>query len=94
MKTYSRGYHRLKKYGITPEEWDELFAAQGFACAACGSPTPGGQFWHTDHKGPLPCRRSDIRGILCRPCNHAAGKGSIADILRLRDLVSFLEETL
>ena len=91
---YARGYHLSKKYGITTEQWDTMFAAQGYSCAACGSPDPGGRYWHTDHKGPLPCRLSDIRGILCLGCNHAAGKGGIADVLRLRDLTTYLEDHL
>jgi len=94
MREYSRAYHFRKKYGLTVAQWEALFAAQGFACAACGSTTPGGRYWHTDHAGPLPCKASDVRGILCLGCNHAAGKGGIADILRLRDLVKYLEDCL
>jgi len=93
-RVYDRNYNLKKKYGITTEEWNDLFTAQGHACAVCGSTTPGGRYWHTDHAGPLPCRRSDIRGILCLGCNHAAGKGGIADVLRLRALVKYLEEHL
>jgi hypothetical protein len=61
--------HRLRKtFGITLDFWNGMFAAQGFACACCGSPEPrSAKGWQTDH-----CHVSGIvRGILCRPCNVA-----------------------
>ena len=64
--------HDLKRhYNLTVEEWNELFAEQGYACAACGSPTSGrnnGQ-WCTDHNHVT----GQVRGILCNGCNMAAG---------------------
>ena len=92
MRTYARAHNLQKKYGLTVEQWETLFTAQGRTCAACGSDHPGGKYWHTDHSGPLPCRASDVRGILCLGCNHAAGKGDFADIRRLRSLADYLEE--
>jgi hypothetical protein len=60
-----------KRYGITPEQWDAMFAAQKFSCAnvGCGIQDPGDWGWHTDH-----CHATGrLRGILCRSCNHALG---------------------
>ncbi len=94
MRDYARARNLLKKYDLTVEQWDALFAAQGSVCAACGATNPGGRYWHTDHAGPLPCKCSAVRGILCLGCNHAAGAGTNADILRLRGLVKYLEDCL
>src|SRR5271165_408335 len=43
-----RSYFR-RQYGITPEQWDELFAAQGKVCAICKTDDHNGKGWHTDH---------------------------------------------
>lgn len=59
----------IRAYGITSAERDELFASQGFACAACGREDPGAKSWHTDH-----CHTSGkVRGILCHGCNITLG---------------------
>lgn len=61
--------NRLRKYGITKEQWDELFRAQGECCAGCRSPEPGRKDWATDH-----CHTTGrVRGILCDGCNLALG---------------------
>ena len=62
--------HNLKRrYGITVEQFDELFAKQGGRCACCGAPEPGGTGWQVDH-----CHDSnELRGILCHSCNVGIG---------------------
>lgn len=59
-----------RKYGITPEQRDALFQAQGRKCAMCGTPTPTGtRGWHIDH-----CHKTKkVRGILCHKCNLMLG---------------------
>ena len=95
MKPYSRNYNLKKKYGITTHEWDALFLAQGSRCAGCGTLDPGSAMgWHTDHRGKLPCKAVDIRGILCLSCNHAARRGTKKDVERLRSLADYLEQWL
>lgn len=63
--------HRLfKKYGITEIEWNDLFAAQGSACAICRSTAPSSIVgWHTDHDH----NTGEVRGILCENCNRGLG---------------------
>lgn len=59
---------RLKtKYGITVEEYDEKFAAQGGLCAICG--LASAVRLCVDH------RHSDgvVRGLLCKDCNVGIG---------------------
>lgn len=67
--------HHLRRYGITPEAYRDLFESQGNACGACGTkdPTPwikGKTPWHVDH-----CHTTNIvRGILCERCNTVLGR--------------------
>jgi hypothetical protein len=62
---------RRDLYGITQEQWDALFAAQGYACAICRTTDPGHKLgWQTDH-----CHGSGrVRGILCFGCNNGLGR--------------------
>lgn len=81
---------RLKStYGLTIENRQELFAAQGFVCAACGTDKPGrstGFGWDIDH-----CHTTGkVRGIICLPCNVALGK--VRDNPEhLQKLITYLE---
>jgi hypothetical protein len=61
---------RLKStFGITVEEYQALFKAQGSVCAICDTDTPTGYNWHVDH-----CHTTGkVRGILCSKCNQGLG---------------------
>lgn len=62
---------RCKKYGITPEAYNELFNKQEGFCAICGV-----------HQSELPytlCIDHDhitglVRGLLCHKCNTGIGR--------------------
>lgn len=84
----AKAYNLKSKYGVTPEEWDAIFSAQGAACACCGSASPGHRSgWHTDH-----CHTSGkLRGILCAPCNAALGHAKECPD-RLRKLAEYAEK--
>lgn len=74
----------VRRYGITLEQWEEIFDRQGRACAICRSPTPGNpKGWHTDHG-------LTIRGILCHHCNCGIGLFN-HDITRLKAAVRYLD---
>ena len=63
-----RSYLR-RKYGISVEQYDELFETQEGRCAICGSePTPGISL-HVDHDHET----GERRGLLCFKCNNALG---------------------
>lgn len=82
----------LRKYGITPEQYDAISTAQGGVCAACGQPET-----HRNQYGV--CRlavdhdhQSDVvRGLLCGRCNRALGL--LADsTARVRALLRYREK--
>ena len=84
---HSRKKLLRKKYNMTIEEHDALFAAQGHACGACGSESPNSKKgWSTDH-----CHTTGaVRGILCHHCN--VGIGHAKDNTKtLRAWISYLE---
>lgn len=62
--------HLLTKYGLTVDQWQEMFDRQNRCCAACLSDSPQHRSgWQTDH-----CHQSGaVRGILCAPCNATIG---------------------
>lgn len=85
------------KFGITHEERDELLAAQGGVCAACGGAESKGYGWATDHDhrccpGSKKSCGKCIRGILCTNCNLALGHAADS-IERLQALIAYLERT-
>ena len=57
----------LKKYGLTPESYDQIWISQGYACAVCRSTAPNSsKGWQVDH-----CHATGkVRGILCSHCNR------------------------
>jgi hypothetical protein len=69
-KAKTRAQKLRREYDITPEEWDQLFEAQGRLCAICKSSEPGcPRGWSTDH-----CHDTErVRGILCPRCNKGLG---------------------
>lgn len=63
---------RLRHYGLTTEQYDEMLAAQSGACAICGATEAGA--WG----GRLPVDHDHstgrVRGLLCHNCNGALGQ--------------------
>lgn len=74
------------KYGITRAEKDALLDAQGGVCAICGTDSPAGRGWHTDHDHA----DGAVRGILCTNCNVMLGmaKDNAAVLLRAVEYLS------
>jgi len=59
-----------KKYGITPEQRDEMFKLQNNKCYICGKKTDKLVIDH-DHK------TGKVRKLLCHGCNTMLGKFEI-----------------
>ena len=77
---YTRERGRMENlkynYGITVQQYEEMFVAQGGVCLVCGQPetvlnghTKEVQSLHVDH-----CHKTGrVRGLLCQACNTAFG---------------------
>ncbi|WP_280404959.1 endonuclease VII domain-containing protein [Nocardia brasiliensis] len=60
----------MHRYGITRDQYEQLYAQQGGICRICGHP-PKGRPLVVDH-----CHLSDpvrVRALLCANCNAALG---------------------
>lgn len=74
---------KLKKYGLTEEEYEKKFLAQGCACEICGSYEPGGKRdWHVDHDHAT----GNTRGLLCHHCNLMLGNARDDDWILLQGI--------
>jgi hypothetical protein len=73
----------MRKYNISGERYDALIAIK--ACEACGSDNDG-KALHIDHDHTT----GVVRGVLCRPCNHAIGL-LLDDPARLRAAANYIE---
>lgn len=72
-KNYIRNYRLRTIYGMTPEQFEQMEAAQHNLCALCQQP-PKGTSRRTkrlvvDHDHET----GKVRGLLCQPCNRALG---------------------
>lgn len=80
-----RNSYLKRTYGITQNEYQEMFDEQDGVCAICGDP-PEGRYLCVDHDHET----GDIRSLLCHNCN--AGLGNLKDdIERVRKAADYLE---
>lgn len=81
----------LRRFGLTPEEYDEKLAAQDGRCASCGNPDGGRNQWGViSHAVDHNHATGDNRGLLCMGCNRALGLlGDSAE--RVRQLFVYRE---
>jgi len=63
----TRERSRLKKYGLTVEQHQQLLAEQNGLCRICEEPF--GRFIHIDHDHGT----GRVRGLLCHKCNVGLG---------------------
>ncbi len=80
VRTDNHRFHLKWNFGLTLEQWNQIFEAQGRKCGNPGCPNiePGGKRqWAVDHDHRCcPGRRSCgkcIRGLLCHKCNLLLG---------------------
>lgn len=79
---------RMMRYGMSPEVFDAVFAAQGQHCAICFSPDPkSSRGWCVDHDHTT--KSKHYRAILCFPCNVMLGMAN-DDILILQSAIQYL----
>lgn len=76
-----KAYILMKQYGITLQQYDELWESQGGKCALCETPDNPGRWGetslHVDHDHDS----DEVRGLLCFNCN--AGLGQFKDDVNL-----------
>lgn len=78
---------RLRKYGLTQAEYDELLLTQGGRCRGCGTDDPGAKGWCIDH-----CHSSGrVRALMCNRCNTVLGLVD-ENAATLRALADFVEQ--
>jgi hypothetical protein len=71
-----------QRYGITPEQYDDMLKSQDFKCAICGSEAE----LCVDH-----CHTTgSVRGLLCHLCNVSLG-GFKDNIASLAKAIEYLE---
>lgn len=79
----------LRRYGITPEDYDRMLEEQGGGCAICGNAANlwrPGCLLHVDH-----CHETGVvRGLLCDRCNMGVGYFNDDSVL-LRLAAEYLE---
>src|SRR5690606_16165725 len=79
-----RRAHKLKEYGLTPDDYDKMFRDQDGACATCGLVSD--RSLDVDH-----CHETGrVRGLLCNNCNRALGHAK-DDPKVLRRMAEYLE---
>jgi hypothetical protein len=78
-----------RNYGLTSEDWDELFESQEGLCASCGEPPAkdAKRRFHLDHNHIT----GQNRGILCHGCNVALGLLK-EDRTKIRALIDYLNK--
>ena len=93
FKEMQRGYSLKRIYGITPEDYNNIFLKQDGKCAICG-------VHQSEFKRPLVVDHNhitgEIRSLLCNSCNSVIGFSyESIDIMRkaIEYLSSFTEYT-
>ena len=78
----------LRRYGLTPEQYENLLDAQGGGCRICGKAAEkNGRVLAVDHDHDT----GVVRSLLCDNCNTALGQLE-EDPKRFRAAVAYLEE--
>lgn len=64
-----RDYDWQYRYGISPEQYLDMYKAQNGKCKICGKELPDGQYLCIDHNKET----GEVRGLLCSSCNKGLG---------------------
>lgn len=85
-KRRAKHNYLMRTYGVSLEEWEAVFAAQGEVCAICGKAGSGKRAPHTDHDH----KTGLFRGIVCFFCNAYLLRQRVTPDL-LRRAAAYLE---
>lgn len=85
---------RLQRYGLTPEQYDQMFQQQEGRCAICRRHVSELSTRHAKHPDRLDvdhCHRSGrVRALLCFNCNAILGNANDS-VATLRRAIEYLE---
>ncbi len=84
-----RKLHLKKTYGITIEEWDDMFESQKGRCAICGKHQS--EFENAlcvDHNH----KTGKVRTLLCVGCNYFVGRIE-NNVELVKQIIEYVEET-
>lgn len=88
MGRKSEHRRRLKRYGLTEDDWDYLMKIQNSRCAICNVILQKGRHCHVDH-----CHTSGkVRGLLCSHCNLMLGHAR-DNVELLAKAITYLKES-
>lgn len=68
-KICRRDYDWQYRYGLTSEQYYEMYKAQDGKCKICGCELADGKYLHVDHDKET----GEVRGLLCSKCNKGIG---------------------
>lgn len=78
---------RLKRYGLTYDQYISLLNEQNHSCAICNTKKSGKRDWHVDH-----CHETGrVRGILCHHCNILLGHAK-DNVTILKKAIEYLND--
>ena len=80
-------YHNLKKYGVTPDQYDAILTAQNHKCKICGvtqsnKAKTGYRSLCVDHDH----KTNKVRGLLCDQCNFMLGCAGDNPVILLKGI--------
>ena len=64
-----RDYDWQYRYGMSPEQYYEMYQQQEGKCAICGKDLGDGEYLCIDHESET----GEVRGLLCKSCNSGLG---------------------
>ena len=85
---YQRNWQYIKRYGVTLEDYNEMFNEQDGCCAICGThQLEFESLLNLDHDHDT----GKVRELLCSDCNWAIGHAK-EDVERLKLMIKYLEK--
>jgi hypothetical protein len=85
-KVARRSTRYKNRYGITLEDYDEMYKSQKGLCAICGNPPKMGQRLYVDHNHET----KKVRALLCQACNSGLGNFK-EQITLLSNAIAYIE---
>ena len=80
-------YHLKRKYGITPEQYNQMFDEQNGCCAICGKhQSEFKRIFSVEHNHTT----CEVRGLTCQNCNTIIGHAH-DDITILQKAIIYLQ---